>query len=114
MDQPVVWVVIGVSIAGVVLAVYILRHKSRVRGGVTGPFGLEAIVEADDKQEGGKIGMEGVTAKQGSVEAVTGLGGNVGMKQVEAGQDVKARTDSVPPKNEWAPAAMAKPPGGTV
>jgi hypothetical protein len=99
VDQPYLWVIIAVALAAVLLAVYSLRNKARVKGTVTGPLGFGASVEADDHNAGGQIGMEGVKAKKGSVEATTGTGGSIGMKNVEAGQDVRARTDSEHRKN---------------
>lgn len=95
MPEWIAWLVTAFALAAAVAALYVLRKKSRVKGSVNGPLGMALRVEADDDQPGGKITLEDITAKKGSVGAVTGLGGVVGMQKVVAGQDVTARTDSV-------------------
>ncbi|VTS00737.1 unnamed protein product [Gemmata massiliana] len=94
MDQPAVWIAVGVGLVAVFgVAIYLLRHHARVRGGVKGPFGFAAEVEADNPNPGGSINMKGVTTRRGSVVAATEPGGTIGMENIDASLDVKARTD---------------------
>jgi hypothetical protein len=97
MDHPDVWIVV---VLGLVLMsvgmVYFLRNKSHVKAGVKGPLGMSVDVDAGDPPPGGTIRVEDAKANAGDIDARTGAGGVIGLKGVEAGQNIKAATDGSP------------------